>query len=186
MKFSSLKIKDVTPLLDIAIFVILILGFHFFFRWWAYGENIYWPVETLVMPVYDFLSNLLFQNSVWVLQHFTNYDFTTDDTVRKIFVLNGYVGVNHGCSGFKQFLQWIVLMVFFPGSWKHKLWFIPLGLFVIHAVNIMRITSLSAYLCYNPSQANWDFAHDYILRPFFYVVMFLMWIIWNEKIRNNK
>ena len=181
-----LKNKQLKPLINVAIFAILILGFHYFFRWWAYGDNKYWPIEGLVMPIYEFLANLLYNNSVWALQHLTNYEFTTDDSLRTIYIGKGYVAVNYGCSGFKQFLQWIVLMTFFPGPWKHKAWFIPTGLLVVHLVNVFRITSLSVFLVYNQSQTDWDFTHDWILRPFFYVVMFGMWVFWVEKFVDRK
>jgi len=171
--------KQLRPLINVAIFAILILGFHFFFRWWAYGDNTYWPISGLVMPTYEFLANLLYTNSVWALKHLTNYEFTTNDTLRTIYMGKGYVAVNFGCSGLKQFLQWIVLMSFFPGPWKHKIWFIPTGLIVVHLVNIFRISSLSVLLLYYPEY--WHFTHDYILRPFFYVIMFGMWVIWVEK-----
>ena len=175
--------KKLKPLINVAIFAILILGFHFFFRWWAY-DLAYWPLKSVVDPTYEFLANLLYNNSVWALQHLTTYDFTTDAALREIYFGPGYVGVNYGCSGLKQFLQWIVLMGFFPGPWKHKAWFIPLGLLVVHVVNIFRISSLSVLLLYYPNQ--WDFTHDYILRPFFYVVMFAMWVIWVEKFVEKK
>ena len=75
-------------------------------------------------------------------------------------------------------------MTFFPGPWKHKAWFIPLGLVVIHLVNIFRISGLSILLIYFPE--HWQFTHDYIWRPFFYVVMFLLWVWWVEKFRDRK
>jgi exosortase/archaeosortase family protein len=178
--------NQIKPLINIAIFAILILGFHFFFRWWVHGDNKYWPIEGLIAPAYDFLSNLLYNNSIWVLRHLTNYDFTVSDELRTIYLGKGYVGVNSGCSGLKQFLQWLVLMSFFPGPWKHKAWFIPMGLLIIHIINVMRITMLSAYLYYEPSQTSWTFAHDYLLRPFFYVIMFLLWVVWVEKFVGKK
>ena len=174
--------KQIKPLINVAIFAILILGFHFLFRWWAYDLS-YWPIHGLINPTYEFLTNLLYNNSVWALEHLTTYKFSTDDNLREIFLGAGSVGVNFGCSGLKQFLQWIVLMGFFPGPWKKKLWFIPSGLIIIHLVNIFRISGLSILLDYYPQ--HWQFSHDYLFRPFFYVVMFGMWIIWVEKFKKK-
>lgn len=178
---DKLRSPRLRPLLDVALFGFLILGFHFFFRFWAYKLH-YAPLEAVVMPVYDFLTNLLFHNSVWALKHLTNYTFTTHG--RDILMGTGYVGVHYGCSGLKQFLEWIVLMTFFPGPWKHKAWFIPMGLVIIHLVNVFRIAGLSILLNYYPE--HWQFTHDYIYRPFFYVVMFLLWVWWVEKFRGNE
>jgi len=172
--------KHFRPVFDIALFFVLILGFHFFFRFWAYQLH-YAPLLSIVNPVYEFLINLLFNNSVWALKHLTNYAFTTHG--RDILMGSGHVGVHYGCSGLKQFLEWIVLMTFFPGSWKHKVWFIPLGLLITHLVNVFRISALSILLNYYPEY--WKFSHDYIFRPFFYVVMFLLWVWWVEKFRNQ-
>lgn len=177
--------KRITPLINVALFAILILGFHYFFRWWAHGDDKYWPIAGLVMPIYESLANLLYENSVWALSHLTGYEFTSNTELRKIFIGEGYVEVSYGCSGFKQFLQWIVLMTIFPGPWKQKLWFIPAGLLIIHIVNIFRISFLSVILNYGATQTQWDFTHDWILRPFFYVVMFGMWVFWVEKIKKD-
>lgn len=172
--------KRYHPLTDVALFAFLILGFHFFFRFWAYHLH-YAPLLTMVDPVYEFLTNLLFHNSVWALKHLTDYSFTTQG--RDILMGTGHVGVHYGCSGLKQFLEWIVLMTFFPGPWKHKAWFIPMGLVITHLVNVFRIAGLSVLLNYYPE--HWQFTHDYIFRPFFYVVMFGLWVIWVEKFRNK-
>jgi exosortase/archaeosortase family protein len=180
--------KRLLPVRNVAIFAILILGFHYFFRWWAYGDNKYWPIADIIYPLYDYLTNLLYTNSKWVITHLTNVTFTFDDQLHKFYSSDGYVGVNHGCSGLKQFLQWTVLMIFFPGPWKKKLWFIPAGLIIVHIVNILRITSLVILVSCDVSQSTWDFAHDWIMRPFFYVVMFGMWVIWvdNISVKRNK
>jgi exosortase/archaeosortase family protein len=145
----------------------------------------YWPIHDPLMPLYDRLSDLLYYNSKWVLQHFTSYDYMYVDPDRRIIYVpdNSYVQVNHGCSGLKQFLQWLVLMTFFPGPWKKKLWFIPLGLIITHLVNVFRISGLSVVVIYWPQ--HWHFIHDYVYRPFFYVVMFGLWVWWVEKFRGK-
>ena len=175
--------KQIKPLINVAIFAILILSFHFFFRYWANSLH-YWPIITVVGDINNFLMKLLYDNSLWVLQNLTTCEITYDDATRTIWLGPGAVYVSAGCSGFKQFLQWIVLMVFFPGPWKQKLWFIPLGLVMVHLVNIFRIDVLVIILDYYPQ--HWHFTHDWILRPFFYVVMFGMWVIWVERFYQPK
>lgn len=174
-KFKSLK--------DIAIFCVLLLSFHFFYRYWAQDLH-YYPFYHQVAPINSFLMKLLYDSSLWVLQHWTNYDVTTDPETRTFWLNGGSVFISSGCSGFKQFLQWIFLMLLFPGPWKHKLWFIPAGLVITQLINIMRIDILVIILDYYPQ--HWHFTHDYILRPFFYVVMFGLWVFWVEKITPQK
>ena len=175
--------KQLAPLINVALFAILLLVFHYLFRYWANHLH-YWPIITTVGEINQFLMKLLYDNSLWALQHLTTFDFTTDPETRTFLFGSGSVYVSVGCSGFKQFLQWIVLMLFFPGPWKHKLWFIPAGLIVTHLVNIFRIDVLVIILDYFPQY--WKFTHDWILRPFFYVIMFGMWVIWVEKFIENK
>ncbi len=181
---QTIKSKKFRPIVDVAIFMILLLSFHFLYRFWANHLH-FAPIADIANASRDALAGLLYKNSVWVLHHLTNYDFTFLPDKREIWYMpgRGYVSVHLACSGFKQMLQWAVLMIFFPGPWKHKLWFIPLGLVITHMVNIFRISGLSVVLIYTPQ--NWHFIHDNIYRPFFYVVMFLLWVWWVEKFRNK-
>ncbi len=92
---------------------------------------------------------------------------------------SGFVYVNPSCSGLKQFYQWFFLMLLYPGPWKHKLWFFPMGILIVHLVNVFRIIGMVFVTMLIPQ--HWDFIHDWIMRPFFYVVMFLLWVWWNER-----
>jgi exosortase/archaeosortase family protein len=74
-----------------------------------------------------------------------------------------------------------VIMIFFPGPWKHKLWYIPTGILVIHLTNLVRIAGLAILRLPFPDPKFFHFFHDYIFKTFFYVVIFLMWYIWYEK-----
>ena len=180
------KIRDITaknsilrPFIEVLVFVVIIFGFHYLYRYWAYQLQ-FWPVYDDVYAIRSWLTEIVYRNSVWALSNLTPYEFITNDEQQTIYIAGGYVGINHSCSGFKQFLQWIVLMVLYPGPWKQKLWYIPLGLFVVYMINLLRIFGLSIQLFYYPQY--FDFAHDYIYRPLFYAAMFVLWVIWNEKI----
>jgi exosortase/archaeosortase family protein len=116
------------------------------------------------------------------MEHIFQIDITTDSQ-QTIWVtsMNGnpaYVRVTPECTSLKQWMHWIFLMLLFPGPWKHKLWYIPLGLVVIHFVNVWRIFGLGLTLIPWPMQFN--MFHDYFFRPIFYLIIFLMWLIWAE------
>ena len=170
---------------NISLFLFLIVGFHFLYRFWAYKLD-YWPIYDYIMPIFEFLRVMLYKESVWVLTHLTSYDFKfIFDKYKIIYVPdNSYVAVTRGCTGFKPFMEWIFLMTIFPGPWKKKLWFIPLGLIITHLVNILRITGLSVAVIYFPHY--WEHLHDYVFRPLFYVVMFVLWLWWVEKLAVTK
>lgn len=151
--------------------------------WW------YWGLKGFLMEYMSFesLENIMiyqvFYPSRWIVENIIGYDIKSLDSTM-YFSNNGYVTVVGSCSGLKQFYQWIFLMILFPGPWKDKLWFIPLGLVVIHLVNILRIVGLSVTVMTIPEY--WDFVHLWVFRVFFYVVMFAMWVIWVEKFTHRK
>ncbi len=174
---AFIKKYKLQPLVDVAIFALITVFFHYI--WW-HGLKSFLLNFAGFTQMEAFLAHQVFLPSAWIVEHILNYPIQAFDNT--IFTENnGYVAVEGSCSGLKQFYQWTVLMILFPGPWKKKLWYIPMGLLVIHIVNIFRIVMLTVVVVHWPQQ--WDFIHEWILRPFFYVVIFAMWVIWVEKIR---
>ncbi len=176
---------------DVAIFVTILLFFHFV--WKAFASNIF--TVGFIRTSAQWLALQVYLESKWVIELVTSQITAFDQLYiggslrHNVFYYaanNGYVSVNSSCSGLKQFYQWFFLMTLFPGPWKQKAWFIPMGLVVIHLVNVFRIIAMVFVTVYLAEY--WDFIHDWILRPFFYVVMFMLWVWWNEKyhLKNTK
>lgn len=163
-------------LIEVGIFAVITLVFHYL--WW-HGLKSFLLDFAAFKDMEAWLAHQVFVSSAWIVEDVLNYNISTEGNT--IFIDKGYVAVLGSCSGLKQFYQWTVLMLLFPGPWKHKLWFIPSGIIVINIVNILRIVILSLIVVYWPQQ--WDFIHEWVLRPFFYVVIFAMWVIWVEKVR---
>lgn len=180
-KYTSLINKyKLQPLVDVAIFAIIIVFFHYI--WW-HGFKSFLQDFAAFNQVEAFLAHQVFLPSAWIVENILAYPITTQDNTL-FFANNGYVAVEGSCSGLKQFYQWTVLMILFPGPWKKKLWYIPMGLLIIHIVNIFRIVILSIVVVHWPQ--HWDTIHMWILRPFFYVVIFGMWVVWVERIRGGE
>ena len=169
------------PIVDVLIFSIIIVFFHKF--WWDWGFKAFLVNYLSFNELEQFMAAQVFIPSAWIVEYIVGYDIRTLNTTM-YFPNDNWLEVNGSCSGLKQFYQWIILMVLFPGPWKQKLWYIPMGLIVIHLVNIMRIVILAMIMVNAPDQ--WHFSHDWILRPFFYVVIFVMWVIWVEKFAHRK
>lgn len=173
---------------DVALFMIILLFFHI--MWRTFIRDIL-SVE-FINSSSNWLAVQVYSESRWVLEKL-GVNITSFDELRigqsfrsNVFYHaenNGYVSVNSSCSGLKQFYQWFFLMVLFPGPWKQKIWFIPTGIIIIHLVNVFRIITMVFVTIYMAEY--WDFIHDWILRPFFYVVMFILWVWWNEKFYLN-
>jgi exosortase family protein XrtF len=164
---------------DVVIFIIITLTIHYSYRFWSNSTN-YWPVENVMNQAHDEMTQIVFDQSVWIIDHVLRIPITTRDRTM-LFEDSSFITINHGCSGLKPILQFVLLMLLFPGPWKHKAWFIPMGIVIVHLTNLFRITGLSVVTITVPEY--WDFAHDNLFRPFFYVVIFLLWVWWVEKFR---
>jgi exosortase/archaeosortase family protein len=165
---------------DVIFFIIITLIIHYAYRYWA-NQLDYAPVKQQIYDLEGEMAELVYYPSVWFVKNILRIEITTVDQIKTMyFSNNGYIAVNRSCSGFKQILQFALLMLVFPGPWKRKLWFIPLGVFVVYLTNIFRITGLSVVIIAWPQY--WDFSHDYLFRPFFYVVIFMLWVWWVEKL----
>ncbi len=103
-----------------------------------------------------------------------------DETIR-IVGIDGTSGVWIGdpCNGFSLFALFLIFMITYPGPWKQKLWFIPLGLIGIHLINAIRIAALAIIVDVN---IDWlYFNHNYTFNIVVYSFVFLLWYIWAKK-----
>lgn len=181
---SLLKVKQfinhykLATLVDVVLFATITYALHFL--WWHF----LWKAETFsfLHQWASVLAHWVFLSSSWILEHVFSLSHNTyDDT---LYFENGYIAIIESCSGLKQFYQLFFLLLLFPGPWKHKLWYIPSGMLLIFFVNVFRIISLSYILIWWPKY--WDFAHLWILRPFYYVLIFALWLIWVEYFKNKE
>ncbi len=169
------------PLKGVALFMLITIAIHYSFRAWVRVG--YVPMGNTMEVAANFMIDKVFYQSLWFNQHILGYDITPVDYTM-YFAQKGYIHINEGCSGLKQFLQVGLLFLLFPGPWKKKLWFIPLGVFIMHLTNLFRIIGLSVVLLNWPD--HWKFSHDYLFRPFFYVVIFSLWVWWVEKLSHKE
>ena len=171
---------------DVGLFFILIFSFHFLYNFWNFTLD-YWPLKGEVDRLFEWASALLFEQSTWTLEHIFGVDYFTID--RTIGFLNNegtysYVMVAPECTSLKQWMHWLFLMLIFPGPWKHKAWYIPLGLVIIEFTNVVRVVGICLFLM--PYPRDFALAHDGIFKIMFYVVIFLMWALWNDKFHHSK
>jgi len=177
---SFLNSKQARPFVDVALFVIITYAVHKL--WWQYSSYIYGIPA--FMSIMEWLGYNVYLASVWINMNILGMDIQLADGNTMIFLRNNYsIYINESCSGFKQMFQILILFVLFPGPWKHKLWFIPAAIVSMFFVNVIRVIGLSYAMIYMPQ--HWDFIHLWIMRPFYYVAIFIMWVIWVEKFRNT-
>ncbi len=179
------------PLRDVILFVFITLSIHILFKIWAVKFD-YFIFGWQVLPpgFHNYFVDLLFNSSKWVMENLfiipinaSDHSFCIDPSPlgdKCAFTMN----VVQSCSGVKQFIQFALLMIIFPGPWKHKLWYIPMGLILVYLTNVLRIVGLAELVRYFPNSFHW--MHDYAFRPLFYVVIFSLWVIWVEYFKNKK
>ncbi len=174
-KLKQIRYEKYAFILDVGLFMVITYLFHKI--WWQYSTEI--KSVALVRDTAEWLARRVFETSFWIIRHTfdTNVAEEAANTLR--FSNWGWITVNESCSGLKQFYQILALFVLFPGPIKHKLWFIPMSILIMHVTNVMRIVVLGMVTLWLPDY--WQFSHDWILRPFFYVVLFLLWVWWVEK-----
>lgn len=89
------------------------------------------------------------------------------------------VWVGDNCNGFKLFSIFSIFIIAYPSNWKSKLWFIPIGILIVHIANIIRIMALVIINDTNPAYL--DFNHDYTFTIFVYSIIFGLWYWWLKK-----
>jgi exosortase family protein XrtF len=92
---------------------------------------------------------------------------------------NGMVGVGNPCNGLELFVLFAGFILCFPGPWKKKAWFIPLGILIIHFINVLRSAGLALIQFRSPESL--DFNHHYTFTIIVYSIIFMLWIFWVNK-----
>jgi exosortase family protein XrtF len=89
------------------------------------------------------------------------------------------LNVFEGCNGINVMIIFVAFVIAFGGPGKAMLWFIPLGLLVIHVMNILRIGLL--YIVAKHYSHYFYYVHKYFFTAILYFVIFILWTIWVMK-----
>jgi exosortase family protein XrtF len=119
--------------------------------------------------------------SLWLLDMLGFETFqSTRETIRTIGIAGTHgLWIGDPCNGLSLFALFSLFILAYPGSWKHKLWYIPVGITLIHAMNIFRITALCIITQKAPDAL--EFNHTYLFQIIMYGFIFLLWYIWIKK-----
>lgn len=102
--------------------------------------------------------------------------------------INRYIGVQGGsllwigdpCNGLALFAVYTVFLVAYPGPWKRKLWYIPMGLASIHLFNVARIMILCHVVTIDYELLN--FNHDFLFNAVVFAWIFGLWYLWVKRL----
>lgn len=111
----------------------------------------------------------------------TKIEITRDLVITKLTDFGPTHGtwIGEPCNGIKVMGLFAIFILAFPGEWKHKIWYIPLGIVIIHISNAFRVSALTII------EAKWpkylDFNHNVTFQVLIYGIIFLIWFIWVQK-----
>lgn len=94
------------------------------------------------------------------------------------------VWVGSNCNAISLFNLFISFIIAYPGKWKHKFWFIPSGILIIHTLNILRVVAL-AIISFKAPQSL-QFNHTYTFTFLVYSFILYFWMIWANRISKLK
>ena len=158
-------------------FIPLIIIWYFFYHY-------LYSLDNLIGTNFDFLtefSKLLTLQSNLILSNFnfeTSIEIQGDMVVAKIldYPYSHGVWIGEPCNGIKIFGLFSIFILSFRGEVKQKLLFIPLGVIVLHFLNVLRIAVLTYISGVNPYILN--FNHNITFQLIIYAAMLGLWYLW--------
>jgi exosortase family protein XrtF len=135
-----------------------------------------------------FIDRAVIDNIIWIsggLIEFLGFEligeFPFDEGIRTIGIDGTHgVWVGDPCNGITLFSLFMGFVLAYPGPIKSKLWFIPLGLILIHIINVVRVSALVLIVYYAPDTL--EFNHTYTFTLIVYGFVFLLWWFWANKL----
>ena len=179
-------IEPLKPYYDIILFVVALLAANYFWKFTVLGDEggdqVTWFGMDISRP-FDFMAQHIAHVVYWFI-HLTNDSVVFFEPSTIHFATGTGTKIVWGCTGLKQSFIWIVIMLVARGQWKHKLWFIPLGLVCAYLFNILRITLIAMAIEHHPEW--FHMLHDYIFKYIFYGMLFLLWLWWSNRIAGSE
>jgi len=162
----------------------IILALSLFLLWFFLFE--YWIND------YTNLNRFLIENLIDIsgaILEFLGFTLIAEppsNVVIRTIGIDGTTGVWVGdpCNGLEIMAIFSIFMIAIPGPWKHKAWYIPIGIIVIHLLNAIRVSILAWVVTID--YAYLDFNHDYTFKIAVYSIVFLLWVYWVRKFVSKK
>jgi exosortase family protein XrtF len=103
---------------------------------------------------------------------------------KNLIVLDTHAGANVDtpCNGVPMLYMFVAFIVAHPGPLKSKAWFIPFGLAVIHALNLVRIMALAVIAVYY--REYFYINHKYVYTILVYSLIISLFAWWHLRLAN--
>lgn len=132
------------------------------------------------------ISNIVFFSSK-ILSWFSHDTYSSmDDLNMQMIGIDGAhpVWIGGPCDGVSVMAIFVIFIACFPANNLSKLWYIPLGVLIIHFINILRVCALASISYYAPDYL--AFNHTYTFTVLIYACIFGMWMFWVNKFATRK
>lgn len=154
---------------------------------WYFTYHYLYKIDDLLNFDSDLLtgfSKILSSQSNFILSIFnfqTSIEIHGDMVVAKIidYPYSHGVWIGEPCNGIKVFGLFAIFILSFKGHIKRKIIFIPIGIAILHFLNISRIAILTYISATNPYIL--DFNHNITFQLFIYGSMLALWYLWITK-----
>jgi exosortase family protein XrtF len=159
---------------------------------WYFTYHYLYKIDDLLNFDSDLLtgfSKILSSQSNFILSIFnfqTLIEIHGDMVVAKIidYPYSHGVWIGEPCNGIKVFGLFAIFILSFKGDLIKKLIFIPIGILIIHFLNIIRIALLTYISAVNPYIL--DFNHNITFQLLIYGSMLTLWYLWIIKFSKVK
>jgi exosortase family protein XrtF len=171
LEMTSLNIKDFKPTI---IFLVKFVGLYFVLNllYGFYVESYDRRPDSATVWVTNQTAGIL--NVIgWKTE---TKDHPKKPTTAIHYQGRGIVSVYEGCNGINVVIIFLCFLVGFGPMNKKLAWFAPLGVIIIHVVNLGRIIGLFFVVIYLPKALY--FSHKYLFTTIIYAVVFGLWLIW--------
>ncbi|MDR3652136.1 MAG: exosortase/archaeosortase family protein [Paludibacter sp.] len=186
MKLPNLKLpEELEPYRAVILFAVILMLSNFFWKYDVIGDEsesinstiTFWGFD--ITPPFTMMAHHVAHVTESVLNFLgSSVSLLPNNSLRHA---NGNsVLIIWACTGLKQAYIFFCIIAFNRGPWIKKLWYVPFGLVVVYLFNIFRICTITACIEYHPHWFN--FLHLYFFKYLYYLVIFGMWVFWEERI----
>jgi len=158
--------------------VILFLGK--FFAFYIIGSFLYNQYLGLFPDRLDPVSTVITEQSTKILSLFQDdiLIYYNEGYPRADVMCNGdtLYYIIEGCNALSVIILFLAFLFAFKAPLKNYLWFVPLGIVIVHISNIFRIAFLGLIILNFPKYTK--MAHDVIFPGWIYGTIVILWIIW--------
>lgn len=186
MKLRTIKLPEkLEPFRGVILFAIILMLSNFFWKYDVIGDEAnsidslvtFWGLNITAPFSWSALNVAHVTEAVL---HFFGSKVVLLPTNSLRYPNGNAVLIIWACTGLKQAYIFFCIIAFNRGPWLKKLGYIPFGLAVVYLFNIFRITLIAACIENHPDWFN--FLHLYFFKYLFYLIIFGMWVFWEEKI----